>query len=105
MPSLVNTLLKWYLTVRGLMNNRVPISGLERPSRASRAIRASWAVSSPAGLDGALAGGLTGGPQLAPGPGVAWARCQARRSGSSSRSVASARAPCTSWRSCGDAAR
>jgi hypothetical protein len=29
------------------MNSRVPISGFERPSRASRAIIASWAVSSP----------------------------------------------------------
>jgi hypothetical protein len=34
MPSLVNTL----PTVRGLMNSRVPISGLEKPSRASRAM-------------------------------------------------------------------
>ena len=33
------------------------------------------------------------------GPGVAWARCQARRSGSVSGSVASARARWTRWRS------
>jgi EmrB/QacA subfamily drug resistance transporter len=44
--SLMNTLLRWYLTVRGLMNNRVPISGLESPSRASSAICRSCAVSS-----------------------------------------------------------
>jgi hypothetical protein len=31
--------------VRALMNNRLPISGFDRPSRASRAITASWAVS------------------------------------------------------------
>lgn len=29
----------------GLMNRRVPISGFDRPSRASRATWASWAVS------------------------------------------------------------
>ena len=46
MSSLVKTLRRWYLTVRGLMNSRVPISGFESPSRASRAICASWAVSS-----------------------------------------------------------
>jgi hypothetical protein len=38
MPSLVNTLLRWYSTVRRLMKSRVPISPLETPSRASRAI-------------------------------------------------------------------
>src|ERR1700754_4254429 len=47
MPSLVKTLRRWYLTVRGLMNSRVPISGFDSPSRASRAICASWGVSSP----------------------------------------------------------
>jgi len=31
---------------RALRNSRVPISGLDRPSRASRATWASWAVSS-----------------------------------------------------------
>ena len=46
MPSLVKTLPRWYWTVRALMNSRVPISGLDSPSRASRAIWASWAVSS-----------------------------------------------------------
>ena len=45
MPSLVNTLLRWYLAVRGLMNSRAPISGLDSPSRASRATWASCAVS------------------------------------------------------------
>jgi len=41
MPNLVKTMRKWYWTVRALMNNRVPISGFDRPSRASRAIWAS----------------------------------------------------------------
>src|SRR5579859_6375465 len=44
-PSLVKTLPRWYWTVRVLMNRREPISGLDRPSRASRATCASWAVS------------------------------------------------------------
>ena len=39
------------------------------------------------------------------GPGVACARCQARRSGSTSGSVASASTRCALWRSCTDAAR
>jgi DinB superfamily len=47
MSSLVNTLPRWYFTVRELMNNRAPISGSDRPVRASLAITASWAVSSP----------------------------------------------------------
>ena len=68
MASLAKTLPRWYWTVRALMNNRVPISGFDSPSRASRAITASWAISSPRGLDGALAGGLAGGQQLAAGP-------------------------------------
>ena len=41
MSSLVKTLCRWYSTVRGLMNRRAPISELERPSRANRAIWAS----------------------------------------------------------------
>ena len=36
--SFVKTLRRWYLTVRGLMNSRVPISGFESPSSAIRAI-------------------------------------------------------------------
>ena len=67
MSSLPKTLWRWYSTVRGLMNSRAPISGFDRPSRASRAIWASWAVSPLLGLDGALAGGLAGGQQLARG--------------------------------------
>src|SRR3954451_19662278 len=31
-PSLVNTLRKWYSTVRGLMKSRAPMSALESPS-------------------------------------------------------------------------
>ena len=68
MSSLMKTLRRWYWTVRGLMNSRVPISGFESPSRASRAIWASWAVSSSRVSTRALAGGLAGGQQLAAGP-------------------------------------
>ena len=46
MASLAKTLCRWYWTVRALMNSLLPISGFDRPSRASRAITASWAVSS-----------------------------------------------------------
>jgi hypothetical protein len=46
MLSLVNTLRRWYSTVRGLMNRRAPISAFDRPSRANCAICVSWAVSS-----------------------------------------------------------
>jgi hypothetical protein len=46
MPSLAKILRRWYWTVCALMNSRVPISGLDRPSRASPAMRVSWAVSS-----------------------------------------------------------
>jgi hypothetical protein len=45
MPSSMNTFFRWYWTVRALRNNRAPISGLDRPSRAIRAIWASCAVS------------------------------------------------------------
>ena len=45
MSSFVNTLRRWYSTVRGLMNSCAPISGFECPSRASRAICASCGVS------------------------------------------------------------
>ena len=53
--------------MRRLMNSRAPISGLESPSRASRAICASWAVSSSRVSCGAFAGGLAGGQELAAG--------------------------------------
>ena len=46
MPNLAKTLRKWYWTVCALMNSRVPISGFDSPSRASRAIWDSWAVRS-----------------------------------------------------------
>ena len=68
MPSLANTLPRWYCTVRGDRNSRAPISGLDSPSRASRAICASCAVSSRRGGCRAFAGGLAGGQQLAAGP-------------------------------------
>ena len=67
MPSLVNTLRRWYSTVRGLMNSWAPISGFVSPSPASRAICASCAVSSSRSLDRALADRLAGGQQLATG--------------------------------------
>ncbi len=67
MSSLPKTLWRWYSTVRGLMNSRAPISGLERPSRASRAIWASRARELIRRSDGAFAGGLAGGLQLARG--------------------------------------
>ena len=67
MSSLVNTLRRWYSTVRGLMKSWAPISGFVCPSAASRAICASCAVSVVARLDGALAHGLAGRQQLAAG--------------------------------------
>ena len=42
--SLVNTLRRWYSTVRGLMNSLAPISGFVCLSLAMRAICASWGV-------------------------------------------------------------
>jgi hypothetical protein len=44
MASLLKTLAKWYWTVRAEMKSRAPISGFDRPSRASRAIWDSWGV-------------------------------------------------------------
>ncbi len=44
MSSFAKTLPKWYCTVRGLMKSCAPISGFERPSRASLAICASCGV-------------------------------------------------------------
>jgi hypothetical protein len=41
MPSLMKTLPRWYWTVRGDRNSRVPISGFDSPSAASRAIPAA----------------------------------------------------------------
>ena len=46
MPSLAKTLRRWYWTVCALMNSLVPISGLDRPSLASRATSSSCALSS-----------------------------------------------------------
>ena len=61
MPSLANTLRRCHSTVRGLRNSRAPISGFERPSRASRAICASCGVSSSRVSRAALAHRLAGG--------------------------------------------
>ena len=52
--------------MRGLMNSRLPISGFESPSRASRAIWASWAVRSSRSRQ-CVFGALSGGQQLALG--------------------------------------
>ena len=49
MPSLVNTLRRCHSTVRVLRKSRALISGLDSPSRASRAICRSWAVRSSCG--------------------------------------------------------
>ena len=45
-PSFVNTLLRWYSTVRGLMNSSLPISEFVWPAAANRAIWASCGVRS-----------------------------------------------------------
>ena len=50
--------------MRGLMNSRAPISGLERPSRARRAIWSSLGGEFLPGLNAAFASALAGGPQL-----------------------------------------
>ena len=67
MSSLVNTLRRWYSTVRGLMNSLAPISGFVCLSLASRAICASWGVRIVARLHRAPGRGLAGGQQLAAG--------------------------------------
>ena len=67
MSSFVNTLRRWYSTVRGLMNSCAPISGFVWPSAASRAICASWAVRYVARLGGPPGHVLAGGQQLATG--------------------------------------
>ena len=53
--------------MRGLMNSRAPISGLVTPSAASRAICASWGVSSSRVSLVRLRARLTGRQQLARG--------------------------------------
>src|ERR1700757_771863 len=58
MPSLAKTLCRWYWTVRALMNSRAPISGLDRPSLASRATWASWVVSTSLALAVRAAGAV-----------------------------------------------
>src|SRR5207247_6577811 len=46
MPSLMKTLCRWYSIVLRLTNSWLAISWLDAPSRAIRAIRASWGVRS-----------------------------------------------------------
>ena len=67
MSSLVNTLRRWYSTVRGLMNSLAPISGFVCLSLASRAICASWGVRTSRVSTVRLRRGLAGGQQLAAG--------------------------------------
>jgi hypothetical protein len=71
MPSLAKTLLGWYWTVCELMNSRAPISGFDRPSCASRATLRFLGSQLLAGcdrrLDGAIAGGFSGGQQFPAG--------------------------------------
>ena len=67
MPSLANTLRRCHSTVRGLRKSRAPISGFDRPSRASRAICSSCGGQLVARLSGPLAHVLARGQQLAAG--------------------------------------
>ena len=67
MPSLVNTLRRCHSTVRGLRKSCAPISGFDRPSRASRAICRSCGGQLVARLGGPPAHPLARGQQLAPG--------------------------------------
>ena len=66
-PSLVNTLPRCHSTVRALRNSWAPISVLVWPSRASRAMDASCAVSSVRVCAARLCARLAGGQQFAPG--------------------------------------
>ena len=66
-PSLANTLPRCHSTVRELRKSRAPISGLDRPSRASPAIWRSWPGELVARVDGALARLLARGQKLAAG--------------------------------------
>ena len=67
MSSLVKTLPRWYWTVRGDRNSRAPISGLTAIAGQPGDLRLLSGQLDPGG-DGALAGGLAGGLQLAAGP-------------------------------------
>ena len=67
MPSLVNTLRRCHSTVRALMKSCAPISGFDRPSRASRAICVFLRRELVACLDAALVHCCPGGQQLPPG--------------------------------------
>ena len=63
--SFRKTLCRWYCTVRGLMNSCAPISGFERPSLGESGDLCLLGCEHAARLVGALARGLTGGPELA----------------------------------------
>ena len=86
MPSLRNTLRKWYWTVRGLMKSWAPISGFVSPSRASPSDLGFLRTQVAAGLEAALADGLARGKELALGP--VGERFDALRSGHRRRSRA-----------------
>ena len=77
--------------MRGLRNSRAPISGLDRPSRARRAICSSCGRELVAGLDGALAHLLAGGQQLAAGRARRTPPCRSRRTCRARRAAARAR--------------
>ena len=68
MPSLRKTLRRWYLTVRGLMNSRVPISGFDESVAGEARDQRLLGGELVAGLGRASANGLAGGQQLVPGP-------------------------------------
>ena len=67
MSSFWKTLRRWYWTVRWLMKSCAPISGLERPSWASRGDLCFLGCERAAGFVGAFARGLAGGLELATG--------------------------------------
>ena len=67
MPSLVNTFFRCHSTVRGLRKSSAPISGLVRPSRASRAMCCLLRRELVARVVAALAHLLARGQQLVPG--------------------------------------
>ena len=67
MPSLAKTLPRCHSTVRGLRNSSAPISGLVRPSAASRATWASCAVKFSRAPNARLAYRHSGGDQFTAG--------------------------------------
>ena len=91
MPSLVKTLPRWYWTVRALMNSCAPISGFDRPSRASRAIWVSCGVSSLARLGGCACAPSPRWPAARGGRARRTPPCRSRRTGRGRCAAARAR--------------